>query len=341
MSFERDQIARAVARHGRVARVVVARALGSAPREPGASMLVWAERPAGAWGQEGTIGGGTLEHEAAQAARGQLARAEPVTCMHQALGPDLGQCCGGAVTLVSEVFDADSLGALPTEGAFARPVTPEARAEATQPLAVRRLLARARDRGEAPGATLVEGWLVEPLARPRTPVWIWGAGHVGRALVSVLAPLPELAITWLDTGPERFPHDIPDGVTPRHAADLPPLMAEAPGHAHHLILTYSHALDLALCEGALARGFASAGLIGSATKWARFRSRLARAGHHEASIARITCPIGEPALGKHPQAIALGVATRLLRQITQGTNAHPEAPDARITPPADSRTARH
>jgi xanthine dehydrogenase accessory factor len=89
-------------------------------------------------------------------------------------------------------------------------------------------------------------------------------------------------------------------------------MAHAPRDAHHLIVTYSHALDLDLCHAALSRGFASAGVIGSATKWARFRRRLAQLGHAPAAIDRIDCPIGDPRLGKHPQAIALGVAARLL-----------------------------
>jgi xanthine dehydrogenase accessory factor len=86
----------------------------------------------------------------------------------------------------------------------------------------------------------------------------------------------------------------------------------APRDAEHLILTYSHALDLALCHRLLTHGFRRAGLIGSATKWARFRSRLAALGHTPGSIAQITCPIGDPALGKHPQAIAIGVAASFL-----------------------------
>ena len=78
------------------------------------------------------------------------------------------------------------------------------------------------------------------------------------------------------------------------------------------MLTYSHALDLDLCHRLLAHGFARAGVIGSATKWARFRSRLAALGHAPDAIARIDCPIGDPSLGKHPQAIAIGVAQAVL-----------------------------
>ncbi|TNF62837.1 MAG: xanthine dehydrogenase accessory protein XdhC, partial [Rhodobacteraceae bacterium] len=180
------------------------------------------------------------------------------------------------------------------------------------PLAVARVLAQARNASAAPGARLVEGWMIEPVARPGRAVWIWGAGHVGRALVDVLSPLPDLALTWIDTAPERFPDAIPEGVTMLPAADPVRLVPHAPRQAEHLVLTYSHALDLALCHALLGHGFAFAGLIGSATKWARFRSRLAALGHAPQDIARITCPIGAPALGKHPHAIAIGVAAGLL-----------------------------
>jgi len=160
---------------------------------------------------------------------------------------------------------------------------------------------------------LLDGWMIEPVHKPARQLWIWGAGHVGRALVDVLAPMPDIAITWVDTAPERFPGDAPVGVTLVPAANPADLVRHAPTEAEHLVLTYSHALDLELCHRLLAHEFAFAGLIGSATKWARFRSRLAALGHGAARIAQITCPIGQPSLGKHPQMIAVGVAADLLR----------------------------
>lgn len=300
MALDPDTLRAAVARHGRVVRVVVARARGSAPREAGAAMLVWEG------GQSGTVGGGALEFALAAAARAQTA---PRHLSRHALGPDLGQCCGGAVEVLSEVYDAAALAALPGTGIFARPV----REGAAMPLALRRVLARARDRGEIPAPQLIDGWMVEPVAPPALPVWIWGAGHVGRALAGVLAPLPDLALSWADTSSDRFPDPPPDGVSILPAPDLPALAAYAPERAHHLVVSYSHRLDLALCHGLLRRGFASCGLIGSASKWARFRTRLAAMGHDPAEIARIRCPIGDPALGKHPQAIAIGAAASLLK----------------------------
>ncbi|MBL3568658.1 xanthine dehydrogenase accessory protein XdhC [Rhodovulum sulfidophilum] len=303
MSLDRDALARAVAAEGRVVRVAVAEIRGSAPREAGTAMLVWAE------GQSGTIGGGALEFEAAAGARRLLRDRGSARVARVALGPGLGQCCGGAVTLVSEVFDAEAVAALTGE-VHARRVE----GDGPMPLPVRRALAGVRGGLGAPPVLLKEGWFLEPVAPPARALWIWGAGHVGRALVGVLAPLPGLAITWVDTAAGRFPDVLPDGVVPRAAPDPAALVPEAPTEAHHLILTYSHALDLALCHALLVRGFGSAGLIGSDSKWARFRARLGQLGHSPAEIARICCPIGQKSLGKHPQAIAIGVAAALLSE---------------------------
>ncbi|MCZ8154269.1 MAG: xanthine dehydrogenase accessory protein XdhC [Rhodobacteraceae bacterium] len=296
-----DALRAAIAAHGPTARVVIAAHDGSSPREVGASMLVWAD------GQSGTIGGGALEHEATIRARAHLAETRPLLT-REALGPKLGQCCGGAVTLLTEVFTETTL-PIAEADVFARPVDGR-----PMPLSVKRLLARARGEGVAPRPALLQGWMVEPLARPDRHLWIWGAGHVGRALVGVLAPLPGVAITWVDIAAARFPEALPETVTRVIAPDPAQAVAGAPKDAEHLIVTFSHALDLELCHRLLGHGFTSCGLIGSATKWARFRSRLWALGHPAHTIARIDCPIGDPGLGKHPHAIALGVATAFLRR---------------------------
>lgn len=231
-------------------RITILRAAGSTPREAGTQMMVWADRT------EGTIGGGALEWQAISRARAMLAEGRDTFEQTIPLGPGLGQCCGGSVTL---------------------------------------------------GFEAAETMNVEPGA----PLWIYGAGHVGRALVQTMAALPDYAITWVDTGADRFP-DVPDTVTQLVAADPAKATAYAPKDAHHLILTYSHEMDLAICHALLTHGFASAGLIGSATKWARFRKRLADLGHSAEAIKRIACPIGDPALGKHPTALAIGVAHAML-----------------------------
>ena len=293
MSFDRDALINACRNHGVVARVVVAAVRGSAPREVGAAMLVWRE------GQSGTIGGGRLEFDLTHAARKTLAVGHFGVTRH-ALGPDMGQCCGGSVDIVTEVFDEASARALPQDVVI--------RGQGVEPLSIAGLRKRIRNSGEMPEPQLLAGWMVEPVSRALRPVWIWGAGHVGRALVGVLAPLPDTAITWLDTSAERFPSDVPQGVTLVPAAHLAGVVPYAPPQASHLVLTYSHRLDLDICHALLTHGFGFAGLIGSATKWARFRKRLRELGHGAQMIDRITCPIGRPELGKHPQQIAIGVA---------------------------------
>ncbi len=298
MSFDLAALRQAVAQHGRVARVVVAEVAGSTPREVGAAMLVWED------GQSGTIGGGALEFQAARRALSHSGLSR------HPLGPSLGQCCGGAVTLLTEHFTKDTL---PDDAAG----SVLARGPGPQPLTVARVLDKARAQGIRPEPQLVQGWMIEPLTPPRQPVWIWGAGHVGRALVNVLAPLPDLSLTWIDTSAARFPAEVPADVTTLPDPTPQRLMAHAPEDAAHLILTYSHELDLQICHAALSHRFGFCGLIGSDTKRIRFHRRLAGLGHADAQIARICCPIGQKAFGKHPQAIAIGVATQLLSRDSQ------------------------
>ena len=293
--FDLSALQAAITRHGRIARVVVAAVEGSAPREVGAAMLVWSN------GQSGTIGGGALEWQAVQRARTLLAPGGSDLTRH-ALGPNLNQCCGGAVTLLTETYDAAPQG----------PVIARATAGQAMPLSVKRLLSQARTMGQRPAATLIQGWMVEPTTATPSPLWIWGAGHVGRALVDVLSPLPDFALTWIDIAPDRFPPNPQAQILP--LPDPACAVALAPTDAQHLIVTFSHSLDLELCHRLLTHGFATCGLIGSATKWARFRSRLTALGHSPDQITRITCPIGNPALGKHPQTIAISVAASLLAQ---------------------------
>ncbi|AXQ95857.1 xanthine dehydrogenase accessory protein XdhC [Cereibacter azotoformans] len=297
--FHLEGLRAAVEEHGRVARVVVGAVEGSAPRAPGAAMLVWEG------GSSGTIGGGALEWEATARARALLADGGR-RVDRRPLGPALGQCCGGSVTLVTEVWDAATLSTV------AGPLVARSLDGRPMGLEVKRLIDRARREGARPAVQIRQGWLIEPLAMPERQVWIWGAGHVGRALVAVLAPLPDLALTWIDVARDRFPEALPEGPRAIWCKRPEELVAHAPRAAEHLVLTFSHALDLELCHRILAHGSAGLGVIGSATKAARFRGRLRALGHSEGQIAHMVCPIGDKSLGKHPQAIALGVAVRLL-----------------------------
>ncbi|NOX39251.1 MAG: xanthine dehydrogenase accessory protein XdhC [Alphaproteobacteria bacterium] len=293
MGFDLAQLTQAVGRHGRVARIVVSGTKGSVPRDQGAAMLVWQG------GQSGTIGGGTLEFQAVKSAREALG-SDAHWQRHQTrfpLGPALGQCCGGSVTLLTELFGEVECRAI------------EALAKSGD------MFTRALASGHAPDTQTAGNLMSEQFTKTATPLWIYGAGHVGRALVNIL-PALGYDITWVDTGSERFPDTLPEGVAPLVSTNPAAAVAYAPHDAEHLVLTYSHAYDLDICHQILSHSFASAGLIGSATKWARFQKRLQNLGHTSAQIARITCPIGMPELGKSPQAIAVGVAATLLRQQT-------------------------
>jgi xanthine dehydrogenase accessory factor len=293
MSFDRAALAQAIHDHGRVARVVVADIKGSTPREIGASMLVW-NSPNGL-AQSGTIGGGTLEFEAMKTAF-TAPRLQRIP-----LGPNLGQCCGGAVTLLTEIFETTA--DIPNDV--------YARGPNMMPLSVQKALKGVRREG-CLEPRLIDTWMIEPVSPPMRPIWLWGAGHVGRAIANVIVPLPQFSLTWIDTAADRFPDTLPPNVEQIIATNPADLVRHAPETAEHLVLTYSHALDLELCHQILSHPFAFAGLIGSTTKWARFRTRLGALGHTSAQIDRICCPIGQPELGKHPQAIAVGVAARLI-----------------------------
>ena len=182
-----------------------------------------------------------------------------------ALGPSLGQCCGGALTVQF------------------RPLTAQALAE----------------------------W---PAVTPRFHLQLYGAGHVGRAIVTLLAQIP-CQVQWIDERDSEFP----PGELPAHIERVcvEPVDAEvalAPPGACYLVLTHSHDLDLALSQAILARGDARwFGLIGSATKRARFRRRLAERGLSEDRIDGMTCPIGLPGIsGKEPGVIAVSAVAQLL-----------------------------
>jgi len=291
---------RSASAKGPLIRIVIAKHAGSAPRETGTSMLVGTD-----W-QTGTIGGGALEYEATQKARNMLTKTSNAQILKVPLGPALGQCCGGTVTLVLERFTTETLPDAENE-IFARAISNTT----VEPLSVTRALANMRSLQDRRSLVFTDGWLIETLQETSRPFWIYGAGHIGRALVETLQGLP-FDITWIDTARNRFPTNIPVHVTALVAANPADVVHHAPTNAQHLILTYSHALDFELCHQVLSRDFTSLGVIGSATKRARFTKRLRALGHSDAQITRMICPIGNRALGKTPKAIAVGVVADLL-----------------------------
>ena len=364
-------VAEMVGSHGRCALVTVAAVRGSAPREPGARMVI---APDG--GFHGTIGGGELEWRAIGAARDALSRNAPAATLDRfTLGPDLGQCCGGSVRLLTEVFDRDRLdevralaareaaGPFVTRGrigpgAVERVVIDDAGHEAHEThevfspasgdhwrgrLAIPRngIAGASTNATPAPAERAIDGVVphgglaveiegdgavIERFRDPRRPLWLFGAGHVGRALMLALAPLP-FDITWIDEREDVFPAVAPANVHPLRSADPAGELARAPDGAFVVVMTHNHPLDLAIVHAALAAAppaaalpvaagrFGYVGLIGSASKRARFVRRLREAGIEEDRIAGLVCPIGMTTIrSKHPAAIAAGIAAQLLER---------------------------
>jgi xanthine dehydrogenase accessory factor len=297
--------------------VTVAIVEGSGPRESGAKMLVGRERLAG------TVGGGHLEWRAIEIARAMLAAGGAARRLERfALGPSLGQCCGGVVHLAFELADAaqaailaqrrrqDSWRLVALDGA---PDSALFDADGRQ-LAGAAAPAFARGRGvhlmqEQDGRR----WLVDMVAAPRAQLLLFGAGHVGAAIVRTLAHLP-CSVTWVDQREEMFPPAAPANVT-IEATDTPEaLVAGAPPGASFLVMTHSHALDQRLAEAILARpDVLWFGLIGSTTKRRQFEHRLRARGIDPARIDAMACPIGLPGIAsKEPAAIAVSVCAQLL-----------------------------
>ena len=127
--------------------------------------------------------------------------------------------------------------------------------------------------------------------RPRR-LYLFGAGHVGRALVLALAPLP-FEVIWIDPRPAAFPRAVPGNVTLIEALHPVSELKNAPDGSFVFVMSHSHALDLAIADAALRNPqIAHVGVIGSATKRARFEKRLREAGVAEDRIASLICPIG-------------------------------------------------
>lgn len=156
----------------------------------------------------------------------------------------------------------------------------------------------------------------DAIKRPaaETQVYMFGAGHVGRAVVQALAPLA-FNIVWIDSRADEFPDHIPASVTKVVSDDYVSIVQSANKGSMFLVITHSHQLDYEITAAVLARGDAFyCGLIGSATKRARFEKRLLdEAGIDQMQLASLTCPIGVPGIkGKEPEVIAASVAAQLL-----------------------------
>ncbi|GGB92268.1 xanthine dehydrogenase accessory protein XdhC [Marinobacterium zhoushanense] len=155
--------------------------------------------------------------------------------------------------------------------------------------------------------------LFEHFAARGNSLLVFGAGHVAKALVPILAELP-LRIRWVDSREQEFPSPPPERVTISINDDpVEEIEQAAPGH-WILVLTHNHQLDFELTEAALNRGDVGyLGVIGSETKARRFRQRLAHRGFSEAQIEQMICPVGMPEIGgKRPMEVAVSIAAQLI-----------------------------
>ena len=252
--------------------ITVLQAQGSVPRGAGTVMAVFEDT------FFGTIGGGHLEFEALAEARKYLkspqALPKPIE-KRFALGPSLGQCCGGALVLNFESITF-------TDAVRLQQILDSQAAERFMPLA------------------------------------LFGGGHVGAALINVLAPLP-FHVRWVDSRDEIFPAQVPAQVVCEHSNPVQAAVSDLAPNSRVLIMSFSHAEDLDIVAACLLRirqhqDLPFVGLIGSATKWATFKRRLAERGFTEAECQQVTCPIGVPGIkGKEPEVIAVAVAAQLLQ----------------------------
>lgn len=290
--------------------ITVAGVRGSAPREPGASMLVGTDFI------EDTIGGGHLEWEAIAEARARLLTGHAMPVLQRyALAASLGQCCGGVVWLCFETLSPEQRESwLARASDHARGITQTRKLMGRAETSVwyEEAAAGALELPQQEGGT--DWQLIQPLPPPAFCLNIHGAGHVGRALVQILAPL-DIRLRWCDARADLL-STAPAGVECAAGDDPDEAVMRAPAGSSHVVLTHDHALDLALSEAILHRGdFHWFGLIGSQSKRTRFRQLLAQRGFTPEQIARMHSPIGVGGIrDKSPQAIAIAVAAQILQE---------------------------
>ncbi len=304
-----SQLESILSRSGKAALVTVVATRGSSPREAGARMIV---APDGTF--TGTIGGGMLEWQAIAKSRSYLADPEATGAAVRgfALGPELGQCCGGHVDLLFELFGpaetklVERFGEREKAGVFStRGLIEDAGVERT-----------VGEPSDGPTDVVFDGGVLsETFGDDRRHLLLFGAGHVGRAVVMALAPLP-FTITWLDSRRDAFPSHYPANVSIKLLEDPARSVAAAPQDGFALVMTHSHQLDLNIVQALLNDSrFGYVGLIGSPTKKARFVKRLAAGGVSADRINDLVCPIGLRGIrSKAPAIIAAATAAEILER---------------------------
>lgn len=321
-----DELSDLTAAGQRVVLVTVAGIRGSAPREVGAKMIVTDDATIG------TIGGGQLEFQCTRIACDMLGDDELPSLRKFPLGTSMGQCCGGVVDILFEPLSSGLPGWLRDLRALhgqRQPavivtdlggdngkcvVTADATFGDAGGATPSPIVENAREGLEA-GRTAhrMDNWFFEDIVGTDLNIAVFGAGHVGSAVVRSLSYL-DCNIRWIDNRRNIF-RNAPANVRTIESADPGLEVAAMPAQSCYLVMTHSHALDFDICDRILRRGDAVyCGLIGSITKRRRFEKRYRAQGMQQYAIDQLVCPIGvEGISGKKPAEIAVAASAELLQ----------------------------
>ncbi len=306
--------------------VSVAGVRGSAPREIGAKMIVTEAETIG------TIGGGQLEYQCARVAVALLGETQ-LSLRSFPLGSSMGQCCGGVVEILFEPLaggmpawlrDLKALygqrepalivTGIPADAPVKFVATADRVFGVEESQVAPGLVAQARailSADRRPRRT--EQAFFEPIVDPDLNIAVFGAGHVGTAVVGTLSGL-DCNIRWVDSRRNIF-RRVPANVRAVEASEPALEVAAMPSGSFYLVMTHSHALDFDICDRILRRDDVRyCGLIGSLSKRRRFEKRFRELGIPRASIDALVCPIGVDGIsGKKPAEIAVATAAEILK----------------------------
>jgi len=321
-----EQLADLSAAGERVVVVTVAGVRGSAPREVGAKMIVTGNETLG------TIGGGQLEYQCTRIAVDMLGDDESPSLRKFPLGSSMAQCCGGVVDILFEPIasmlpawlqDLRALHGQREAAIVATHLTDKQRkfvitAEHAFGVAAagadEDFLSQARAglvSGRMPQHN--NGWFMELVVGSDLNIAVFGAGHVGAAVVQTLSAL-DCNIRWVDSRRNIF-RRVPVNVQTVETSDPAIEVAAMPAGSFYLVMTHSHAIDFEVCDRILQRAdVAYCGLIGSLSKRRRFEKRYRAQGMSDARLANLVCPIGVAGIsGKKPAEIAVSASAEVLQ----------------------------
>ena len=306
--------------------VTVAGVRGSAPREIGAKMIVTANETIG------TIGGGQLEYQCTRVAVDLLDETQ-LSLRSFPLGSSMGQCCGGVVEILFEPLgngmpawlrDLQALHGQREPAVIATRISRSAPGKFV--VTAERLFGVSEDDAQpellSGARAVLEGdrkphrdvqLFFEPIVGSDLNIAVFGAGHVGAALVDTLSRL-DCNIRWVDSRRNVF-RQVPANVRAIETSQPALEVAAMPPGSFYLVMTHSHALDFDICDRVLRRDDVRyCGLIGSLSKRRRFEKRFRQQGLSQQLIDTLVCPIGVPGIsGKKPNEIAVAAAAEILK----------------------------